>query len=125
MHAANLKSRIRRKVSFVAMAAVLGLSAIGLTQCRMTDDTITGVDINSSETFGSHKTCTRKCDRTYKDASKAEEVRHRIALRQCGRNATCRKAENVKHKQLKEQIQKDRVRCKKGCYNEGGGKGGR
>ena len=42
------KSKLRRSWGLVALAAVLGLAAVGLSQCRMVDDTVTGVDLRSS-----------------------------------------------------------------------------
>ena len=53
MHIDHRNPRVRRGFAFVALAAVLGLSAVGLTQCRMVDDTVTGVDVRSSDSFKS------------------------------------------------------------------------
>src|SRR5437867_11759704 len=60
--------RLRRGFAFVALAAVLGLSAVGLTQCRMVDDTVTGVNVRSSDAFtpGPHPQCIHACNNAYK-----------------------------------------------------------
>src|SRR5438093_8117753 len=47
MHIDHRNPRVRRGFAFVALAAVLGLTAVGLTQCRMVNDNVTGVDLRA------------------------------------------------------------------------------
>lgn len=127
--------RLRRGFAFVALAAVLGLSAVGLTQCRMVDDTVTGVDVRTNTHFsGGHgrSQCIHRCNAQYKACKKAEESRHKAALRQCNRikdtkdRAHCKKAENATHRANKKQCVREMQLCKKNCrYREGAGSAGR
>src|SRR5207249_6806767 len=73
--------RLRRGFAFVALAAVLGLSAVGLTQCRMVDDTVTGVDVKSTTGLNAVSDCMHRCNEAYKQCRKAEDARHKAALR--------------------------------------------
>ena len=50
MYIDHRNPRLRRGFAFVALAAVLGLSAVSLTQCRMVNDTVTGVDLSAEVT---------------------------------------------------------------------------
>ena len=49
--------RLRRGFAFVALAAVLGLAAVGLSQCRMVDDTVTGVDLSANSGLSARSDC--------------------------------------------------------------------
>ena len=119
--------RLRRGFAFVALAAVLGLSAVGLTQCRMVNDTVTGVDVRSNSGFSSGRSaCVHQCNEKYKACKKAEDARHKAAVQACGHDNTCKKAENETHKQNKKQCVSQMQLCKKNCrYREGAGSIGR
>src|SRR5437667_1518269 len=69
--------RLRRGFAFVALAAVLGLSAVGLTQCRMVDDTVTGVSLQTSSTLNAVSDCVHRCNEQFKACRKGEEARHK------------------------------------------------
>lgn len=123
--------RLRRGFAFVALAALLGLFAIGLTQCRMVNDTVTGVDL-SAEGTNARSACIRQCIDKYKTCLRNEQIRHKAALRACSDDddddghgwwgsKQCRKDENRKHKLNKLICLKQLFECKKGCYNEGAG----
>jgi hypothetical protein len=118
--------RLRRGFAFVALAAVLGLSAVGLTQCRMVDDTVTGVDVRSNTGFNSGRSkCVHQCNEKYKACKRAEDARHKAAVRACPDQA-CKKAENKLHQNLHKQCVRDMQLCKKNCrYREGAGSAGR
>ena len=121
--------RLRRGFAFVALAAVLGLAAVGLTQCRLVDDTVTGVDLRSNSTaFSSARSkCVHQCDEKYKQCKKAEEARHKAAEKACGsHNAACKKAEDQTHKANEKECVRQMQLCKQGCrYREGAGGAGR
>jgi len=123
--------RLRRGFAFVALAAVLGLSAVGLNQCRMVDDTVTGVDVRSNTTFsgsGGHgrSRCVHQCQERFKQCKRQEDARHKAALRACGKNVNCKKAEQKLHKDNLKRCIRDMQLCKKNCrYREGAGTGGR
>ena len=76
--------RVRRGFAFVALAAVLGLSALGLTQCRMVNDNVTGVDLRAGNGQLSHRSsCSRRCNDQFKSCIRAEEARYKAAKRAC------------------------------------------
>jgi len=119
--------RLRRGFAFVALAAVLGLSAVGLTQCRMVDDTVTGVNLQTSTDFNSGRSkCVHQCDAKYKACRKTEDARHKAAVRNCGHDHACKKAEEKLHQQNLKDCVRQMQLCKKSCrYHEGAGSAGR
>jgi len=117
--------RLRRGFAFVALAALLGLAAIGLTQCRLVDDTVTGVDLKSHSGLSHGSTCVKPCREAYKLCKKAEDARHKTAIRACGGDKVCKKDEDRLHKQNRSNCKQAWKDCKAGCYNEGAGSGGR
>ena len=121
--------RLRRGFAFVALAAVLGLSAVGLNQCRMVDDTVTGVDVRSNGAFNpgnAHSKCVHQCNEKYKQCRRAEDARHKAAVRACGNDQACKKAEGRLHQAIHKQCVRDMQLCKKNCrYREGAGSAGR
>lgn len=133
MHIDHRNPRVRRGFAFVALAAVLGLSAVGLTQCRMVDDTVTGVDVKSNTGFlNARSECVHQCNEKYKQCKKAEEARHKAAKKACKELATtpdrkaCEKAENDLNKANKKACVDQKNVCKKNCqYREGAGSAGR
>ena len=108
------------------LTAVLGLAVAGLSQCRMVDDTVTGVELNASGTLSARSKCKKECDKTYKAEKKAEDARHKAADKACGKkDKACKETEKDLHKNNSEAIKDRKEECKRGCYNEGAGGGGR
>jgi hypothetical protein len=137
--------RLRRGFAFVALAAVLGLAAVGLTQCRNVSDSVTGVDLSPASGLHAKNSCVRQCNEKYKACKRAEEARHKAAKKACKSDKACRKAENGsgsgdggggsasdqcrKEENLLHKIKllecfKAFKDCKANCYNEGSGNGG-
>jgi hypothetical protein len=117
------RNRTAGSLRMIALAAALGLTAITLTQCRMLKDNVTGISMTAG-TLSGRSHCTRGCNDAYAAAMRAEEARHRLALRACGCDRSCREAENRRNDKNEDKIQDARKDCKKSCYNEGGGNGG-
>ena len=68
--------RVRRGFAFVALAAVLGLAAVGLTQCRMVNDNVTGVDLRSGNgQANARSTCVKQCNEKFKACQRSEDAR--------------------------------------------------
>jgi hypothetical protein len=124
--------RLRRGFAFVALAAVLGLAAVGLSQCRMVDDTVTGVDVKSNTAFKSGRSaCVHQCNLNYKNCIKTEEARHKAAIKACkalhptSARKACEKGENLINKNNKKACVTQKNLCKKACfYREGAGSAG-
>ena len=116
--------RLRRGFAFVALAAVLGLAAVGLTQCRMVNDNVTGVDLRSGGTLSAKSACVKQCNEKHKACKKNEDARHKAAKKACGHDSACKKAEELKHKDNKKACDNAKKLCKQSCYNEGAGNSG-
>ena len=114
----------RSRLQLLALAAVLGLALLGLSQCRNVSDQLTGVNLNSAPTLNGRQSCARKCNTQFKAALIAEESRHLSAKRACGRDYGCKKDEDRKHAQYLKEILNRKRRCKNSCYNEGAGNTG-
>ena len=117
--------RLRRGFAFVALAALLGLSVVGLSQCRLVDDTVTGVDLSANSGVNARSQCVHQCNEKFKACKRAEDARHKAAQRACGSDKACKKAEQRLHKQNKLACVRAMQLCKRNCYNEGAGVGGR
>jgi hypothetical protein len=128
MYIDHRNPRLRRGFAFVALAAVMGLALVGLTQCRLVNDTVTGVDLNSSATgLNARSDCVRHCNEKYKVCKRAEEALHKANKKSCDLIAdsndrkACKKAEQVRHHDAHKQCVSAKKACKAGCYNEGAG----
>jgi len=114
-------NRTIRSIRILGMAAALGLLVVGLSQCRMVSDNITGVNVGSNR-LSAKGQCVKACNDAYEDGARAEESRHKEATRACGNDKACKDAENKVHDANMDKLQDQRKNCKRGCYNEGGGK---
>jgi len=128
--------RLRRGFAFVALAAVLGLSAVGLTQCRMVDNSVTGVDVRSNSGFhgssSGRSKCVQQCNEAFKKCIKDEEARYKAAKKACKAIANsadrkaCEKNEARIHSDNKKACVRQKELCKKNRkYREGAGSAGR
>ena len=107
----------------LAIAAALGLALVGLTQCRTVPDSVTGLEVQTGRLSG-RSSCTHHCQREFLAGVFHEFDVHRDALRGCQGDVDCRNAEDLRHHGVIDGLIDDRQRCKKSCYNEGGGHGG-
>lgn len=117
------RNRTHHSLRILALAAALGLTALTLSQCRMVKDNVTGISM-AAGSLSKRSNCTRNCNGAYEALVRAEEARHRAALRSCGCDNKCKNAENKLHDKIIDKLDDARKACKKGCYNEGGGNGG-
>lgn len=119
--------QIRRTVKTVALTSLLGLATLGLSQCRMVSDNVTGVEIESTDTYNGRgkADCVKRCNDEFKAAKRSEDARHKAAVRACGNDRVCKKDAGKLNKDNLKDIIRDMQECKRGCYNEGGGIGGR
>lgn len=127
MYIDHRNPRLRRGFAFVALAAVLGLSAVGLTQCRLVDDTVTGVDLKSNTGLNAKSDCVRQCNEKHKACKRAESALHKANDKACkllptsAERKLCKKEEKIRHKAAKKACDAAKKACKSGCYNEGAG----
>jgi hypothetical protein len=117
--------RLRQGVARIALAGMLALAAIGLSQCRMVTDTANAVNVQTPQDFHGRSRCVHQCNDKFKQAVREERRRHHAALKDCDGDRQCRKAEQLKHREVERQLEHDRRACKRNCYHEGSGDGGR
>jgi hypothetical protein len=123
------QKRLIRGPRFAVLAALLAVAAVGLTQCRIVGENVTGIETESHR-FSGRNRCMHKCEKIYRDARALEDLRHRLALRKCDRlgrkdEDECRRNEHRVHRAILEKLEDMKKACKNKCYNEGGGRGGR
>jgi len=115
--------RSSRSLTLLALAAVLGLALVGLTQCRSIGDQLSGVQLRTAGTISGRSTCVQHCNDQYKAGQRAEQARHAAALKACGRDNLCKQEENNQHRKIQADLVAHKNACKRGCYNEGAGSG--
>src|SRR5262245_27048821 len=93
MRLAKFRPRLRRVLSFSALAVTLAFTSVTLSQCRMVTDRITGVQPLN----GGSATCADKCRDIYKLSIIVENAIHTIKLQLCHGNASCIATENARH----------------------------
>lgn len=127
MYIDHRNPRLRRGFAFVALAAVLGLAVVGLTQCRLVDDTVTGVDLKSNTGLNARSGCVRSCNEKYKVCKRAEEALYKANKKACdllsdsAARKLCKKNEQRRHHDAHKACVSGKKSCKSGCYNEGAG----
>ena len=124
--------RLRRAFTFIALAATLGLGATTLTQCRLVDNSVTGVDLQSSGFCRGESSCERQCNDKYKDCREDEERKSCRAERECDKiknkkdRKDCMDKEKARHEKELKACKELKDKCIKNCeYREGSGHGGR
>jgi hypothetical protein len=108
----------------LSWAALAGLALVGLTQCRSVSDRVSGLELGTPRTLSLRSRCVHDCAAEFNEALLAEAARYRAAQRACGRNFTCRRDQQRLHERNLRELERDRARCKRGCYDEGGGDAG-
>ena len=117
-------TRMPRGIRNSLLIAGLLLTSTSLTQCRLVDSRTTGVDLTPSS-VSARSSCVQQCNDQYKAARKAEEHRSRAAIKACKSDKECKKREKALNKSNVDAISNQRKLCKRNCYNEGAGIGGR
>ena len=118
-----IRSRItiRRGASFAGLAALLCMIVLGLSQCTLVDDRLTGVRLSPSRTAAS--SCLNACQKAAQQAMKTESALHVIRVKACD-DAECLQAEQERHVQALHDIATAREACMNGCHQQGRGQGG-
>jgi hypothetical protein len=111
-------NRLRRVVAFAALAALLGVVSLTLSQCTQVGDNLTGVGLISHKSTS----CKEKCDKTYDKLVKEENSLYRKNIDRCHHDAACIAAENARHNAVLAQLAADLAACKaNACHKQGGG----
>ena len=109
---------LRRSIR-LAPAAVL-LAVVASLSCRMVTDSATGIDLSATDAHHSNQ-CRKQCEQQFQAGVKAENQRFRNAVRACGSSKSCRKSEQLTHKNNLDQLRNQERDCRRSCYNEGAG----
>jgi hypothetical protein len=105
------------------LAALVALTSVSLTQCRMVNvgDSASGIGFENASTGQ----CIANCNKTANDAIRAESDLHVRNVRACNDDPTCLANEEARHEAAVNSIQAARLACQDGCHHQGGGAGGR
>ena len=113
-------THLRRAVVYTALAALLGVVAITLTQCTQVGDNLTGIGLISNKPVS----CKAQCTKDYNAAVKQENALHKANLQACGSDAACKSAENSRHNAALAALAAQRDACKANCHKQGAGTAG-
>jgi hypothetical protein len=117
MRFATPPPRLRRALSFSALAVVLAFTSLTLSQCRSVADRVTGVQpLTTSST-----TCVDRCRDIYRISIIIENAIHRIKEQICRGDAACLASEAARHQAALNKIEQNRIACLADCHNQGGG----
>jgi hypothetical protein len=124
-HFDHLPRRVSRGLALAALAAVLAVAAVTLSQCRHVGDSLTGAGVTVlNATLNAHSDCIHRCNDTFHSDHDAEVRRHDSALDSCGDDSDCVRAENRMHHDRQQAIVRNMQSCKKGCHSRGPGAAG-
>jgi hypothetical protein len=113
-------NRLRRAVVYAALATLLGVVSLTLSQCTQVGDSLTGVGRISNKPVS----CKKQCDKDANALKKQESALHKANKKACGSDAACKAAEDARHNAVKAQIESDRQACKANCHKQGAGSAG-
>ena len=113
-------NRLRRAVVYAALATLLGVVSLTLSQCTQVGDNLTGVKLTSNKPVS----CKKQCDKDYNTAKKSEDKYHSTQMKLCGSDAACKSAENARHNSVLSQLSQQRAACKANCHKQGAGSAG-
>jgi hypothetical protein len=111
----------RRRAALTLLAIILTTVALSLSQCRVVDEKLTGVSLDSNHP----DRCILKCTTTAVGALARQIILHGRNLRSCQRDSVCITLENIRFRNAVQQIEADRRACVSQCHHQGGGGGGR
>lgn len=118
------QSAMRRAAGFGALVVVLSLSVIGLTRCRSIEEPLAGANLTTSSD-NSRSECVQRCNDEFKKGRQKAAQEYRAATKSCGHSKGCRKKAAERYQDEKHDLVRDMQECKRHCYNEGSGNGGR
>jgi hypothetical protein len=122
MRLANRVPRLRRGVSFLVFFALLGLTAVGLSQCKAVQDNLTGVSARLAK--GGPGNCISACAKAYADSNRAESSVHLENVNSCDGDPVCQALEEARHEEAVARISDGRKDCFDNCRYQSGGTGG-
>jgi len=118
-------NRLRRAVVYAALATMLGLVALTLSQCTLVGDSLTGVDLSGV----GPTSCVKQCNDFYAIAYKREQKIHDQNNDICQSlpqdlRAGCLDSETARHEAAKAALSQGKIDCQNGCHRQGAGSAG-
>jgi len=112
----------RRRLPYLALVLVALIATVGLSQCKLVDERLTGV----ANPFGLEpEKCMEQCAQDAAARLRAEAAVHSQDVKQCHGDPSCIALEQVRHQNVIRQITSDREACLNNCHHQGSGSGGR
>lgn len=122
MRLADQGRTARRRLPYLALVLVALIAAVGLSQCKLVDERLTGV----ANPFGLQpEKCMQSCAQDAAARVRAEADLHSHNVRACHGDPACIALEQVRHQNVIQQINSDRQACFNDCHHQGSGTGGR
>ena len=121
MHLAVHIRRLRRGAAWLGLVAFLGVTAVTLSQCKMVDERLTGVEVTRNRPGE----CIAACAQVQATSMQAEAQRHTAAVQACAGDPVCLAVEEMTHEQNVLAIHAEFKACKDRCHHQGAGGGGR
>jgi hypothetical protein len=117
--------RLRRAVVFAALAAMLGLVALTLSQCTLVGDSLTGVNLDGV----GPTSCVKQCNDFYAIAFKREQKIHDQNNEICQQldqpaKGECLVNETARHEAAKTALGNGKIDCQNNCHRQGSGSAG-
>ena len=118
-------SRLRRAVAFAALAGLLAVGSLTLSQCTMVGDNLTGVELER----GQPTTCIKMCNDSYALLFSQEQKRHQAAVEACQAlsqpaKGDCLAAEDALHTTNMNALGQGKIDCQNNCHRQGSGSAG-
>ena len=130
-------NKLRHVLTCAALAALLGVVSLVLSQCTMVSDNVTGVDLAK----GRPTTCIKQCNDLYVQIYDQEQKAHDQAKALCDMawdtcdaaaqtreehaacvdaRQACQAAESARHEAAKDEITQGKIDCQEGCSHQQG-----
>jgi len=123
-HQAESPSHFRRIIGFTTLGVLLVLAVVALTQCRSIEEPLGGAQITPQGT-NARSECVQECNEQFHKGRAHAAAEYHEASAECGHKKNCRKKAAKSFKEDLEKLVRQMHECKKKCYNEGAGFGGR
>ena len=91
------RPHLRPRLARFVLLGIMALAAAGLTQCRLMDDPVTGIDVRGNTSYDKKNSkCVHRCEKGYKRCNKKEseqtlcfEVACQVVRRLCASITWC------------------------------------
>lgn len=130
-------NRLRRAVVYAALAALLGIVSLTLSQCTLVGDNLTGVDLSK----GRPTTCIKQCNDYYALLYDQEQKAHDQYKLLCDaidcaklppadqqacidQRQACQNAESIRHAAEQDRLNQAKIDCRNNCHHQGTGSAG-